>query len=122
MIGEKIKRIRTIKNLSQEYMADKLGMSVPGYGKIERDETDLPFSRLEQISQVLGMRVEDIVSFDEKIVLNIMNNQIGIKDFNFNQDKLTDNERELFNKLLAAKDSEIESLKKLINNLENRLK
>lgn len=51
-------------------MADRLSMSQPGYSKIETNEIDLPYSRLEQIAGVLQMRVEDVVAFDEKIVFN----------------------------------------------------
>ena len=69
-IGTKIKKIRDLKGLTQEHLADKLNMSVTGYGKIERDEVDLPFSRLEQIAEVFKVKVEDIVSFDEKVVFN----------------------------------------------------
>jgi len=69
-IGYKIKKIRELKNFTQDHIADKLNMSLTGYGKIERDEVDLPYSRLEQISKVLGVKVEEIVSFDEKFVFN----------------------------------------------------
>ena len=37
-INEKIRQLRKQHQLSQENMADKLGMSVTGYGKIERGE------------------------------------------------------------------------------------
>ncbi len=69
-IGSKIKKIRELRNFTQEYMADRLSMSQPGYSKIESNEVDLPYSRLEQIASVLQMRVEDVVAFDEKVVFN----------------------------------------------------
>ena len=69
-IGYKIKKIRELKNFTQDDIAEKLSMSLTGYGKIERDEVDLPFSRLEQISKVLDVKVEDIVSFNEKCIFN----------------------------------------------------
>jgi transcriptional regulator with XRE-family HTH domain len=69
-IGHKIKKVRELRNYTQEHLADKLSMSLKGYGKIERDEVDVPFSRLEQISEALSVRVEDLVSFDEKNVFN----------------------------------------------------
>lgn len=73
-IGNKIKKVRELRNYTQEYMANKLGMSLTGYGNIERDETDLQYSRLEKIADALGMRIEDLISFDEKIVFNFTNN------------------------------------------------
>jgi len=84
-IGLKIKKIREIKGYKQEYMAEKLEISQQSYSNIEGDKIDVPFSKLEQIAEVFGMRVEDIVSFDEKYVLNnfgkIMGNQIGLNAF-----------------------------------------
>ncbi len=40
---EKIRFMRQSKNWSQEDMADKLGMSVAGYAKIEQGRTDANF-------------------------------------------------------------------------------
>lgn len=37
-VGQKIKKIRELRNYTQEYMAEQLGMSQTGYGNIERDE------------------------------------------------------------------------------------
>jgi transcriptional regulator with XRE-family HTH domain len=54
-LHEKIGLLRKIKGWSQEEMADKLQMSVHGYANIERGETDVQLSRLEQISQVFGL-------------------------------------------------------------------
>ncbi len=84
-IGHKIKKVRELKGFTQETMAEKLSMSVQGYGKLERDETDLPYSRLHQIAEAFKMRVEDLVAFDERFVLNnygeIKGNQIGLNAF-----------------------------------------
>ncbi|MFT5619176.1 MAG: transcriptional regulator with XRE-family HTH domain [Arenicella sp.] len=46
-IGNKIRTLRGLKNLSQEKMAEKLGISSTSYAKIERNETDLSYSRME---------------------------------------------------------------------------
>jgi transcriptional regulator with XRE-family HTH domain len=40
-IGAKIKNLRELRNYTQAYMADQLNMSVNGYSKIEREETDV---------------------------------------------------------------------------------
>lgn len=74
-IGNKIKKLRELRNYTQEHMAEQLGMSPTGYGKIERDEVDLTYSRLEQIAKLLGVKVEDIISFDEKFIFNFHGNQ-----------------------------------------------
>lgn len=40
-VGSNIKKLRELKNFTQQYMADSLNMSDGGYSKIERDETDI---------------------------------------------------------------------------------
>ena len=70
-LHEKICLLRKIKGWSQEEMADKLQMSVHGYANIERGETDVQLSRLEQISQVLGVEIQDLFGMNDKMVLNL---------------------------------------------------
>ncbi len=40
-IGSNIKKARELRNYSQQFMADRLAMSVAGYSKIERDEVSV---------------------------------------------------------------------------------
>ncbi|MCQ9121663.1 transcriptional regulator [Rodentibacter pneumotropicus] len=71
-INEKIRQLREQHQLSQENMADKLGMSVTGYAKIERGEVRSTLSRLEQISDVFEMDICELLAFgeNEKIYFN----------------------------------------------------
>ena len=46
--------MRELKNLTQEHLAEELGMSVSGYSRIERDEVKLSSDKLVKISEVLG--------------------------------------------------------------------
>ena len=67
-VHEKIKFIRQLKGWSQEEMAEKLAMSVNGYGSIERGETNVNLSRLEQIAKLFGMELSELVALNEKSV------------------------------------------------------
>lgn len=49
------------KGLSQEYMAERLGISKNAYGKIERGETKPNFHRLEQIATALELSLEQLL-------------------------------------------------------------
>ncbi len=69
-VGEKIKKMRELRNFTQNYMAEQLKMGQAGYSKIEQGETDISYSRLEQIAKVLKTNVEDIINFDEKKIFN----------------------------------------------------
>ena len=73
-IFEKIRAIRQIKGWSQEEMAYHLNMSVSGYGSIERGETDIPLSRLEQSAQVFEISLAELLSLNEKSIYCIGDN------------------------------------------------
>ena len=62
----KIKQLRELKNFTQEYVAQKLGLSTRAYSKIETGETQLTINRLNEISQVLGMEPMEVLGFDDK--------------------------------------------------------
>jgi transcriptional regulator with XRE-family HTH domain len=73
-IGKNIKKFRELRNYTQAYMAESLGLSVSGYGKIERDETDVSITRLEEIARILDVNSGAIMNFDDKYILNLSNN------------------------------------------------
>lgn len=64
-LTDKIRAFRTIKNLSQENMAQMIGISSTAYAKLERGETEMSYTRLEQVAQVLDVRVTDLINFGE---------------------------------------------------------
>jgi transcriptional regulator with XRE-family HTH domain len=66
-IGEKIRSIRILKGYSQENMAEMLDVSLPTYAEIERGKRDVTISRLEQIAEKLGVTLNDVLSFEERI-------------------------------------------------------
>lgn len=74
-IGKKIKTIREIKNLTQEHLAEKLEITQSAYSKLESGSIDIPFSKLEEIATLLGLPVEEVVGFNEKMIFNIKGNR-----------------------------------------------
>jgi transcriptional regulator with XRE-family HTH domain len=73
-IHEKIKVLRLFNSLTQEEMAEKLGYSVQGYAKIERGETDPTIGKLEEIANVLGVKLLDLLGLKGKNAINIAEN------------------------------------------------
>lgn len=65
-----IRKIRELKNLTREYVAGELRMSMSGYGKIERGEVDLTVNKLMEIGKVLDVSVEFIFKFDVALFFN----------------------------------------------------
>ena len=72
-IGNKIKKIREFKNLTQEHVANKLGVSQSNYARIEKDEVKITDVRLKQIAEILEVTEEEIKNLDESIIFNITN-------------------------------------------------
>jgi transcriptional regulator with XRE-family HTH domain len=82
--GEKIRIIRAIKGYSQENMAQMLNITRLAYGKIERGETKMNETRLMEISKILEIIPENIVSLESKINKIFKNKEIDNTDFNKN--------------------------------------
>jgi transcriptional regulator with XRE-family HTH domain len=61
--------MRETKNWSQEEMAEKLNMSVSGYSKIERGETNPHISKLKQIAQELEIDWLELMSEGRHVYL-----------------------------------------------------
>lgn len=74
-VGKKIKQLRELRNFTQSYMAEQLNLSLNGYGKIERDETDITLQRINQIAKVLDTSLATILNFDSNQVFNQYNNK-----------------------------------------------
>ena len=80
----KIKQIRELKNLTQEFIATHLDLSTRAYSKIESGETQLTINRLNEISAILGVTPMEILGFDDKQVFNNCKQEgnIGINHIN----------------------------------------
>jgi transcriptional regulator with XRE-family HTH domain len=119
-VGNKIKKMRELREYTQEDMAEKLAMSQSGYSKIELDETDVPFSRLLQISKVLQVSLSDLINFDEaKILLNNNTLHEQSQGFVFHQG-LAETERKLYESRIEAQQREIERLHALLDKALSR--
>ena len=81
----KIKQIRELKNLTQDYVASQLQLTTRAYSKIESGETQLTINRLNEISSILGIEPIEVLGFDDKQVFNNFGKQegnIGINHIN----------------------------------------
>lgn len=107
-INEKIRQLREQHHLSQENMAEKLGMSVTGYTKIERGLVRSNLPRLEQISEVFDMDICELLSFGESEKVHFNNSS---------NDSINSNNANHF--LFAVGD---ENLEKMIQQLQLMLK
>jgi len=72
-IGTRIKRFREIKNLTQEHLAEKLGISQNSYSRLESETVKISTDRLKEITQILDVPAEYLMNTDAP-VYNFSNN------------------------------------------------
>jgi transcriptional regulator with XRE-family HTH domain len=107
-IGTKIKKVRELKNYTQEYMAQKLNVSQSTYSRYEKEDGDITIALLNEISEIFGMKVEDLLSFDEKVVFNNYASNQANQAYVINV--ISEKERELYEKTIKLLEEKIKFL------------
>lgn len=64
-LGKNIKQYRQLKGLSQEELAEKLDVSQQTMSKIERGINFLTSETLEKISNILGVKISELFTFED---------------------------------------------------------
>ncbi|MNC27549.1 HTH-type transcriptional regulator SinR [compost metagenome] len=62
-IGERIRRLRKEKNLSQEQLAERSGLHTNYVGQVERGEKNLTLETLEKVVGGLGISLEELFRY-----------------------------------------------------------
>ncbi|MRX42039.1 helix-turn-helix domain-containing protein [Flavobacterium sp. LC2016-23] len=126
-IGRKISRIRELKDMKQEALAQALGTNQQAVSIMENSET-IEEEKLIEVAKALGVSVEAIKNFSEEGVFNYFNsfsdnsiNQgpIGNQNIcNFNPlDKLIEayeENKKLYERLVQAEKDKNEYLEKIL--------
>jgi transcriptional regulator with XRE-family HTH domain len=113
-----IKKHRELKGLRQQDMADKLNMNIRSYQHLENGETKLDIERLERIAGILETTMEELLRpegyyFHQEIGETRETSSGFVYHFGI--------EENILNKLLAAKDDEIKTLKDEIKYLKEKV-
>jgi transcriptional regulator with XRE-family HTH domain len=115
-IGRKISRIRELRDMKQEALAQALGT----ISAIENSET-IEEGKLAEIAKALGVTVEAIKNYSDETILSVINNTFNSHDSSilnainiqptFNPlDKVV----ELYERLVQAEKDKVEYLEKII--------
>ena len=124
-IGRKISRIRELKDMKQEALAQAIGTNQQAVSIMENSET-IDEEKLKEVAKALGVSVEAIKNFSEEAVFNIIGNTVNNHDNagffqyqpTFNPlDKLmesVDENKKLYERLLKAEQDKVEYLEKLL--------
>ncbi len=118
-IGRNISRIRELRGMKQEALAQAIGVSQQTISTIENSEK-VDDEKLELIAKELGVTVEAIKNFSDEAVFNYFSNfydnstgQVNNNNCNFNPlDKVV----ELYERLVQAEKDKVSYLEKLLNN------
>jgi len=120
-LAERIKFMRNFYGWSQEQMAEKLQLATSSYAKIERGQSDVTFSKLQQIVEIFGIELSDLFKLNEKNVFNIIcstdvHEVSSINIYTCDAAKFQ-HENEKLKFLVEQKDKEINLLQQHLNEL-----
>lgn len=128
---EQIRTVRECKNWSQEIMAEKLGLTVGGYSKLERGESKMSVDKLIEIAQILEIELSDLFLISGKTPIFAKNNHCSpIQQQHSNYyyivgdeaiEKLSQENKHL-NELLSEKQAFIQQQTEQIDNLKEIIK
>jgi transcriptional regulator with XRE-family HTH domain len=77
-LHQTIRRYREDKGICRQEMADLLGLTLNGYGKIERGEVEVTISRLNEIGRILQVPIVQFI--EEALSSNQNNDSLGKLD------------------------------------------
>ncbi|MBW4362307.1 helix-turn-helix domain-containing protein [Flavobacterium taihuense] len=117
-IGRKISRIRELRDMKQEALAQALGTNQQAISAMENSET-IDEEKLMEVAKALGVTPEAIKNFSEDAVINYFNNYYDNKGHILNScSHLTFNPLEkvveLYERLVQAEKDKVEYLEKLL--------
>jgi transcriptional regulator with XRE-family HTH domain len=125
-IGRKISRIRELRDMKQEALAQALGTNQQAVSALENSET-IDEAKLIEVAKALGVTVEAIKNFSDEAAINYFNSfneAVNNSHFGNNNnctfnplDKLmetVEENKKLYERLLQAEKEKIEYLEKLL--------
>lgn len=126
---EKIRFFREKQNLTQEQMANELGLSTNGYANLERGETRLSVDRLEEIAHIFGVDVTELMTSDESNTIMVYHSTStsNLNIFSNASESMLEAEIARLQLIVSHKDElleqqkrEIETIKFLVENFKVR--
>jgi transcriptional regulator with XRE-family HTH domain len=122
-IGRKISRIRELRDMKQEALAQALGTSQQTISAYENSE-EIDDVKLKEIAKALGVSIEALKSFSEEAAINYFNSFTDNSAGTFNNhctfnplDKLMESVEEnkkLYERLVQSEKEKVEFLEKIL--------
>lgn len=111
-IAKNIRKHRELKGFSQEYMAHQLNVNQSTYAKMENSSTKITIDKLFSVAKLLETDVSEILDLKNQTIYNqdLKDNSVGHQQV----ENLYQENKEVYQELLKAKDEQIALLKEQI--------
>ena len=114
-----IRKLRELRNLSRQFVADEIGVSLKTLSNIENGVSIPDIITIDKVAKIVGVTIETLLSFDEITLLNRQEGVDGRAGSQPGKCTTIDSLRELYERLLQEKDSKIMLLEKINSLLVN---
>ncbi|MFH6996859.1 helix-turn-helix domain-containing protein [Flavobacterium sp. FlaQc-57] len=124
-IGRKISRIRELRDMKQEALAQAMGTNQQAISALENSE-NISDEKLVEVAKALGVSVEALKNFSDEAAINYFNNFADSSAGTFNNhctfnplDKLIEvyeENKKLYERLVQAEKDKVEFLEKIVKN------
>jgi transcriptional regulator with XRE-family HTH domain len=118
-IGERIRKMREDRNISQEKMALELNLTQSNYGRLEKDDKRLTVPKLQKISEVLKVSVSFL--FNEQ-VSKVIHQHDNENPSAYNVENLYQNNKEISDKLIEQYEFRLKEKDELIAIFKTQIK
>jgi len=113
MTGQKLRLLREYRNYSQEYIAEKLGITQNAYSRIENNQTRLTAERLEKLATILNISLMELLSEKEPVIQFAEPHPAGtaappVRDEHWKE--MMESTRQLYGQVIVSKDEKIAHL------------
>jgi len=116
MTGQKLRVLREFRNYSQEYIAEKLGITQNAYSRIENNQTKMTAERLGRLAIILNIPPMELLS-DKEPILHFSDAAPFIPPKEDHWKEMIENTRQLYGQVICSKDEKIAFLENEIHTL-----
>lgn len=118
MTGQKLRLLREFRNYSQEYIAEKLGITQNAYSRIENNQTKVTIERLERLAVILNIPPLELLSDKEPVIQfsePSSHQPPSLREEHWKE--MIESTRELYGQVICSKDEKIAHLENEIHTL-----
>ena len=118
MTGQKLRLLREYRNYSQEYIAEKLGITQNAYSRIENNQTKITAERLGRLAVILNIPPVELLSDKEPVIHfsePVVHYSQPAKEDHWKE--MIENTRQLYGQVICSKDEKIAHLENEIHTL-----